>query len=67
MALKTLTADEKTAGAKAFYGSAYGRAKDSAKLDSAFGMFNMAMNSESAGIVDRALNSAAKTEAEAFA
>lgn len=53
--------------AQEFYGAAYNRAKDPAKLDKAFTQLRLALKSESEGIQRRALDLAAKTEAEAFA
>ena len=53
--------------AREFYGASYNRAKDSAKLDKAFTQFRLAPNASSPSIQERALNVAAKTEAEAFA
>lgn len=58
---------DQTQTAQQFYGDAYKRAKEPAKLETAFRQLGMAMRASTPSIEDRALALAAKSEAEAFA
>lgn len=53
--------------AQEFYGAAYNRATDTAKLDTAFKQLNMAINASSESVQERAMELACRNEEAAFA